>query len=326
MEKYIISPALRKAVDIARFLKKPLLLCGEPGTGKTRLAHYLADVLSRETTPGKPAFAAEPFVFNTKTTSVASDLFYSYDGLGRLRDAYNGEKNEKIDYISFNAFGKAILFSGNQLPQYLRDKAHLLKPPFMPSSSVVLIDEVDKAPRDFPNDILTEIEKYNFHIKELGEDVTMNDTNAEIMVIMTSNNEKNFPDAFLRRCVFHYIDFPNETELKQIIDVHLAGSNMANNGTNNGQGGEQPPADMNNVVRYVNEMRTISTVKKPSTSEILDWVKFVTSEGLLHYVSNTRQDLGEHRAVFKSSLGILFKNYFDLKLAEEKMLSLHGRG
>jgi MoxR-like ATPase len=250
---YIAEKGLRDAVNVALALGQPLLLTGDPGTGKTQLAASLAYEL------GLPP----PLVFNVKTTSGARDLFYRYDALGHFHDAQPqfGKQNLRIeDYISYEAFGLAVLLSKSPpeadsfLPAELRGKG--------PTRSVVLIDEIDKAPRDLPNDVLNEIESMSFTVKETGKNFKSDEGYRPILVL-TSNSEKNLPDAFLRRCVFYHISFPDRERLKQIVEKRVSLSSRFT------------PAMLDHAVRHFEEIRNLELRKKPATAEFLDWVRIL---------------------------------------------------
>lgn len=313
MNKYILSGALERAVDIALHLNKPLLLCGEPGTGKTALAKHLALRYSAEGLPGYAPFHPVPLIFNTKTTATATDLFYSYDALTRLRDAYS--KNEKPvgHYIELRALGKAIAFQHGAKSEKLQsihsvrdfsDKKTVI--PDNPTSTVVLMDEIDKAPRDFPNDILNEIEKMEFEVKELNAYVPPAENNAKTLVIMTSNNEKNLPDAFLRRCVFHYIEFPEPTQLQDIVKLHFAEINT------NGQ--------VMGIIDTFNKLRALPLIKRPATAEFIDWLKLLQQKNLLKEAQESYKKLpADIAAELNNTLGVLCKNANDLNLVKEEI-------
>jgi MoxR-like ATPase len=231
---YLPSDSLKNAVNLAIFLeKRPLLLKGEPGCGKTRLAEAVAYEL------GLPY---EPWYI--KSTTRAKDGLYSYDAVRRLHDAQltrvgtkSKSKIEDLDnYIKMGALGRA--FKNEQ-------------------RAVVLIDEIDKADIDFPNDLLRELDEQKFTIDETGEEVK---ANYPPIVFITSNDEKDLPDAFLRRCLFHYIEFPTNSELIEIVNAHFAAS---------------PKGLVEKAVERFEELRGKmekgKSGKKPSTSELLDW-------------------------------------------------------
>ena len=188
--KYITSPELKSIVNVSIALQRPLLVKGEPGTGKTLLAHAIAEAL------GKPLL-----VWNVKSTSKAIDGCYTYDTVQRLNDSRFGSKKRNVDnvedYITLGKLGQA--FSSQE-------------------QVVLLIDEIDKADPEFPNDLLQELDIMEFYVNELQK--TIKAIHRPI-VIITSNNEKELPDAFLRRCVFHYINFPDKDLMRDIVNVHF---------------------------------------------------------------------------------------------------------
>ena len=239
---YVLSDSrLKKAIEMAILLGKPLLITGVPGTGKTQLAFKVAYELHKKDADrlnGFAPFVPKPFIFNTKTTSAASDLFYSYDAISHFQkkavdqvheDGHS--PNQVHSFIQLNAFGKAILQTYGKKEIAFNERLRELR--FLknfddlddgPGSSVVLIDEIDKAPRDFPNDLLNEIENYEFTIKELNNSLTIREAQQKgnsplpkVVVIMTSNFEKDLPDAFLRRCLFYHIPMPDAETLVDIV-------------------------------------------------------------------------------------------------------------
>ncbi len=230
---YITSPELSDAVNVAVALEKPLLIKGEPGTGKTRLAEAIAEDLGMEL-----------LIWNVKSTSKAHDGLYVYDTVQRLNDARFGDRDitDIRQYIKFGPLGQAF-----------RSEKRV----------VVLIDEVDKADMEFPNDLLNELDQMSFQVDETGETVT---TRHRPVVVVTSNNEKELPDAFLRRCVFHYIAFPGEELMKEIVDVHH-------------------PELEDELLRqaliafyWLREQPELR--KRPSTSELIDWIAVLRRAGI----------------------------------------------
>lgn len=296
---YIASTELESVLTVARKLKIPLLVTGEPGTGKTQLAHYLANKLAIEA-PDK--FRNRLFKFDTKTTSSASDLFYNYDAIKHFYDA-NFHKlsdcNKSLniyDYISLQALGKAIALTNkkNESCKKLLDDSD-----FTFDSSVVLIDEIDKAPRDFPNDILNEIEQFEFTIKETGETIKKGD--GEIIIIMTSNSERNLPDAFLRRCLFYNIPFPTNDDLEKIIGVHL-----------------KPINNLELLIEVFSNIRELATNKKPATAELITWLKILELNNCMldkdMDINDFVNKLSEsQQKILKISLSALLKTTDDYK-------------
>lgn len=254
---YLVDGPLFDAVNVALLLGRPLLLTGEAGTGKTQLAHRLAWQLG----------FGKAIEFHTKSTSNARDLFYTFDALRRFHAAHTGEGSaNNLDYITYNALGIAILQSCT------RDQVnHLLSSDFEhtgPRRSVVLIDEVDKAPRDFPNDLLHEIENMSFRIPEL-QNVEVNATREmRPVVVLTSNSEKNLPDAFLRRCVFYNIPFPLKPRLIEIVDARLG---AYSDGTNK---------LLDSAIDFFLEVRAKLTHKPPSTAELINWLQSLKAHGM----------------------------------------------
>ena len=232
-ETYIAADDLAIAVNAAVTLERPLLVKGEPGTGKTELARQVATSLGMEI-----------IEWNIKSTTRAQQGLYEYDAVSRLRDSQLGDErvHEVAHYIRKGKLWQA--FSSNK-------------------KVVLLIDEIDKADIEFPNDLLQELDRMNFHVYETG--ATIEARNRPV-VIITSNNEKELPDAFLRRCFFHYISFPEPDILRQIIDVHYP---------------NLKPQILETALTQFFEIRdTPGLKKKPSTSEVLDWLKLILAEDL----------------------------------------------
>jgi MoxR-like ATPase len=251
-EDYLADEGLIDAVNVALHLGQPLLLTGQPGTGKTQLAYSLAHELRLG--DGKP------LKFETKSTSVARDLFYTYDTLSRFHAAQTGEGSiGALDYIRWMALGRAILYAND--PQRV---AHLLDPAKHPGRrrSLVLIDEVDKAPRDFPNDLLNEIEYMYFRIPELGNESVRADPDLRPVLVLTSNSEKNLAEAFLRRCVFYYIPFPKRPRLEQIVRRRLGAA----------LGDDALLAAALDLFERLRDP-ALGLLKTPSTGELLAWMQ-----------------------------------------------------
>ena len=225
---YVATDDLKVAVNAAATLRRPLLIKGEPGTGKTVLAAEVAK-----------AMGAPLIEWNIKSTTKAHQGLYEYDAVARLRDGQLGEErvHDISNYIKRGKLWEA--FTAPELP-------------------VLLIDEIDKADIEFPNDLLQELDRMEFHVYETGETVKAVE---RPIVIITSNNEKELPDAFLRRCFFHYIRFPDSDTLKSIVDVHFP---------------DIKPRLVSEALRTFYEIReTPGLKKKPSTSELLDWLKLL---------------------------------------------------
>lgn len=236
MLDYILSEELKEAVDVAQITKRPLLIKGEPGTGKTVLAGYIAE---KEKLP--------LYRWHVKSTSLAKEGLYFYDAVSRLNDSRfpDEESMNRVrdvkNYIRLGALGEA--FSS-------------------PKRSVVLIDEIDKADIEFPNDLLLELDKMEFFIPETKEHIIAKE---RPIIIITSNNEKELPDAFLRRCIFHYIEFPGRETMKEIIKVHFPSI--------------QTELMEKALAMFYSIRRIESLRKKPSTSELLDWIQVLIHSG-----------------------------------------------
>lgn len=280
---YLADPGLVDACNVALMLGQPLLLTGEPGTGKTQFAYSLSWELGLGT----------PLKFETKSESNAQDLFYRYDALRRFRDAQMGlQASNPVDYVSYNALGLAILFS--QSPEALRG---FLPPEFAHPGkrrSLVLIDEVDKAPRDFPNDILNELEHLYFRIPELDNNVIEADPVLYPIVIITSNSEKDLPDAFLRRCIYYDIPFPDRTRLRQIVEQRLPSMGISD------------PFLSDALDLFYQLRRPAEGLRKPpATAELLGWLLVVRRMG-----GNADNPL-EQTEIVRRSLSTLIKTAAD---------------
>ena len=229
---YIASEELQNAVNVAISLEKPLLIKGEPGTGKTLLARSIAEALN------KPFF-----IWNIKSTTKAQDGLYTYDTVRRLNDARFKDKDisDIRQYIQFGPLAKAFMCE---------------------ERSVLLIDEIDKADIEFPNDLLNELDNMEFYIYETEEYIK---AKFRPIVIITSNAEKELPDAFLRRCIFHYIEFPTPDLMKDIVKVHFP---------------DIEKKLLNYALELFYKLREIDELrKKPSTSELIDWIRVLIKTG-----------------------------------------------
>ncbi|MTB50265.1 MoxR family ATPase [Lewinella sp. W8] len=261
--KYILTDELRLAVETAIALGQPLLVTGAPGTGKTELAYKVAADLAAANDAHGLNFAPTPHIFNTKTTVEARDLFYTYDALGHFRAANlkegDAESAQVRHFLKLQALGLAIARSrSDAAPDFpLRGEEHL------DQSSVVLIDEIDKAPRDLPNDLLNEIKHYTFEVREQGNRRITANPERRIVIIMTSNSEKNLPNAFLRRCVFHHIERPDAETLLRIAKAQL------------GEHNRYTESALKDLIKYFQDLQAQDLRKKPSTAELIAWLRML---------------------------------------------------
>ena len=264
-DTYIVTEELEMAVNAAASLERPLLIKGEPGTGKTMLAEEIASSLNM------------PLIqWHIKSTTKAQQGLYEYDAVSRLRDSQLGDErvNDIANYIERGKLWDA--FSAEE-------------------RVVLLIDEIDKADIEFPNDLLLELDKMQFHVYETGETIVAK--NRPIVVI-TSNNEKELPDAFLRRCFFHYIQFPDRETMLQIIDVHF-------------------PKVKEELVKEALEIffdvrKVPGLKKKPSTSELIDWLKLLMADDIPEEILRNR----DTSKAIPPLYGALVKNEQDVQLLE----------
>ena len=263
-QNYVATEDLKIAVNAAVTLERPLLVKGEPGTGKTELAKQVASSLGLQL-----------YEWNIKSTTKAQQGLYEYDAISRLRDSQLGDK--KVEDIT-NYIKKGKLWQAFESKEKV----------------VLLIDEVDKADIEFPNDLLQELDKMAFHVYETGENVA---AEKRLVVIITSNNEKELPDAFLRRCFFHYIKFPDQETLEKIVRVHYP--NIKQN-------------LLSTALRQFFELREQPGLKKkPSTSEALDWLKLLLAEDL-----SVNDLIKDGKNSLPKLHGALLKNEQDVQLFE----------
>ena len=264
-KNYISTEDLSMAVNAARALERPLLVKGEPGTGKTLLAIEVANALGMDL-----------IEWHIKSTTKASQGLYEYDAVTRLRDSQLGD--ERVKDIS-NYIKKGKLWDA-----FTSDK-----------QVVLLIDEIDKADIEFPNDLLQELDRMEFFCYETGETIK---AKHRPLIIMTSNNEKELPDAFLRRCFFHYIQFPDKETMNQIVDVHFPGIKKQL---------------LQQALEVFFELReTPGLKKKPSTSELIDWLKLLLSDDMPDEILKN----ADSSKAIPPLYGALLKNEQDVQLLE----------
>ncbi len=264
-QAYIATEDLKVAVNAAVTLRRPLLVKGEPGTGKTVLAHEISKALD-----------APLIEWNVKSTTKAQQGLYEYDAVARLRDGQLGDErvHDISNYIRRGKLWEA--FTAEQLP-------------------VLLIDEIDKADIEFPNDLLQELDRMSFDVYETHERI---EAKERPIVVITSNNEKELPDAFLRRCFFHYIRFPDADTMQAIVDVHFPGLKKRL---------------LQEALSIFYDIREVPGLKKkPSTSELLDWIKLLLAEDIDETVLRER----DPKKLIPPLHGALLKNEQDVHLFE----------
>lgn len=337
-KNYVIDDkGLAKAVNMAIWLQKPLLVTGAPGTGKTQLAFKVAHELSEMNAAdlnGFAEFAPAPVIFNTKTTSNATDLFYTYDAIGHFQKKHITDEdpgqmsNRAHPFIQLNALGKAILQTYGK-KKLLADPS-LAELQFVknfdsvgndPKSSVVLIDEIDKAPRDFPNDLLNEIEHYEFMINEMNNfkirraPITAGEPMARIVVIMTSNFEKNLPDAFLRRCLFYHIPAPTDEALYKIVCARMQ-PYLKVIYKNEGEATVEKKfknlqENVNKVISEFQQYKEKMMEKPPSNAELLEWIKVLEIEGFFSEEVDFKKLSANQKTILQYTLPIIAKSKDD---------------
>lgn len=272
---YVATDDLKLAVNAALTLERPLLIKGEPGTGKTMLAEEVAAAL------GMPLLQ-----WHIKSTTKAQQGLYEYDAVSRLRDSQLGD--ERVKDIA-NYIVKGMLWQAFEAQH----------------PSVLLIDEIDKADIEFPNDLLRELDRMEFHVYETRETVR---ARHRPLVIITSNNEKELPDAFLRRCFFHYIRFPDPSTMQKIVEVHYPGIKQDL---------------LRAALESFFELRGVSGLKKkPSTSELLDWLKLLLAEDIPPDALRSK----DQKQIVPPLAGALLKNEQDVSLFERLVyMNRHNR-
>jgi MoxR-like ATPase len=264
-DEYIATEGLTLAVHAARALQKPLLVKGEPGTGKTLLAEQVAASLGMKL-----------ITWHIKSTTKAQQGLYEYDAVSRLRDSQLGE--DKV-YDIANYIKKGKLWEAFDSDERV----------------VLLIDEIDKADIEFPNDLLHELDRMSFYVYETNQTVA---AKHRPVIIITSNNEKELPDAFLRRCFFHYIQFPDEATMRQIIDVHFP---------------KIRETLVSDALQIFFKLRQVSGLKKPpSTSELIDWLTLLMADDMPDDVLRNR----DNKSAIPPLYGALLKNEQDVQLLE----------
>ena len=272
-ERYVATDDLRMAVNAAVTLARPLLIKGEPGTGKTMLAEEVALGLGKRL-----------IQWHIKSTTKAQQGLYEYDAVSRLRDSQLG--NEKVNDIA-NYIKKGKLWEAFDAEEQV----------------VLLIDEIDKADIEFPNDLLVELDRMEFFVYETGETIR---AKQRPIIIITSNNEKELPDAFLRRCFFHFINFPDRETMRAIIDVHHPGIAQEL---------------VQEAMEVFFDLRSIPALKKkPSTSELIDWLKLILADDIPDAVLKNR----DASKAIPPLYGALLKNEQDVHLLE-RLAFMHRR-
>jgi MoxR-like ATPase len=272
-ERYVATDDLRMAVNAAVALKRPLLIKGEPGTGKTMLAEEVAAGLGMRL-----------IQWHIKSTTKAQQGLYEYDAVSRLRDSQLGD--DRVHDIA-NYIKKGKLWEAFEADEQV----------------VLLIDEIDKADIEFPNDLLVEIDRMEFFVYETGETIK---AKQRPVIIITSNNEKELPDAFLRRCFFHFINFPDRDTMRQIVDVHYPNIKQSL---------------VNEALEVFFDVREIPGLKKkPSTSELIDWLKLLMADDIPDEILKDR----DHTKAIPPLYGALLKNEQDVHLLE-RLAFMHRR-
>lgn len=339
---YRPAKGLREAFDVAMMLGVPLLITGEPGTGKTRAAYWLCHEL------GLPA--PQPLRYDVKSGSSGRDLLYSFDEVARFRDAAANEAKPLIDYLQLNALGEAIVraagptslltdLSGRELSGRRFSNSEKLitrafgsgmvaagearaawlmpnEPDFIdapPQHCAVLIDELDKAPRDTPNDLLAEIENMGFSIPEMGIAVRSNPSFRPI-VILTSNSEKSLPEPFLRRCAFFDIPFPHDKELTQIVESAIASL------------GNGSPLVISAIALFEAIRADREVGRKPGTAELLAWIDIIVAREKIRADENLEDRVRQQPDLLDNSLSALLKTRIDIDAGKRVLRAAAAKG
>ncbi|HUE78399.1 MAG TPA: hypothetical protein VMN38_02035 [Sphingomicrobium sp.] len=339
---YRPAQGLREAFDVAMMLGVPLLITGEPGTGKTRAAYWLCHEL------GLPA--PQPLRFDVKSGSSGRDLLYSFDEVARFRDAAANESKPLIDYLQLNALGEAIVRAaggqgiltdiagrelsgdrfasaeklitrafGEDLVAAGAARAAWLVPEdaafveALPQHCAVLIDELDKAPRDTPNDLLAEIENMGFAIPEMGIAIR-SDPSFRPIVILTSNSEKSLPEPFLRRCVYFDIPFPVEAELAEIVQSAIASLTKGS------------PLVTSAIALFEAIRADREVGRKPGTAELLAWIDIIVSREKISADENLANRLKDQPDLLNNSLSALLKTRVDIEAGKRVLRAAAAKG
>ncbi len=274
-DTYVVTEELKMAVDATALLERPLLVKGEPGTGKTMLAEEVAK-----------SFGKKLIQWHIKSSTKAQQGLYEYDAVSRLRDSQLGE--DRVHDI------KNYIRPGKLWDAFQSDE-----------QVVLLIDEIDKADIEFPNDLLVELDKMEFFVYETGETIR---AKHRPIVIITSNNEKELPDAFLRRCFFHYIKFPDKETLKAIVDVHFPSIK---------------PKLITEALDIFFDVRNVPGIKKkPSTSELIDWLKLLLADDIPEDVLRNH----DAKSAIPPLYGALLKNEQDVHMLDRLAFMTRRKG